>query len=125
MAKQPKQTGISVDPLVRARAREAAPIPAPIIPALPPVDHNSPERAAIDALATALARIDTLDREIGVLNARKSELYRELRGQGFDVATVRRVARERRIDPILRADRQALFDAYWGAVGQGDSAGDA
>jgi uncharacterized protein (UPF0335 family) len=124
MARQPKKTSPN-DALAQVHVpvrEEATRMPA--LSAVPPAPApaQKPPTAAAEILNSAMNRLDGLDDKIRGLNRSKSDVYAELKAQGFDAATVRKVLKERRIDPILRQEKQAIFDAYWEAVGGSQAA---
>ena len=98
------------DPLVRAREDR------PQMPALrPPPSHNGPEPAA-ETLARALIRLQRLDQQISALNGAKSDIYREMRDEGFDPPTIKRVLKDKKVDPLLREERAQMYRTYWQAL---------
>ncbi len=70
---------------------------------------------AADLLVSGLDRLDELDRQITALNAQKSDVYRDMKDKGMELDKVRWLHKERRLDPIARAERDAKRDAYWRA----------
>ena len=71
---------------------------------------------AAGKLKSFVERIERVEIEIGSLNADKSEIYKEARGEGFDPAIIRLVVRERGKDELKRVEQGELFDLYWGAI---------
>ena len=66
-------------------------------------------------LCDFVARAEGIEREISGLNGQKAGLYREARGAGFDVATLKAAVtlrRRRAKDPSGYEDRGALLDLY-------------
>jgi len=115
MAKSPKPTTPPTDPL--AHVREEMPrMPALTPPKKPTIGDNSERLHAVEILNSAIQRLGKLDLDIAALNRGKSDIYAELKAQGFDNGIVRRVIKERKLDPLVRADREKLFDAYWQAI---------
>jgi uncharacterized protein (UPF0335 family) len=109
--KEPK-----IDPLahVQVRAREGEGVmPALSAPPVPMIGHNGDAEEMLDS---AIGRLDRLDKEIAALNKAKSEVYSELAEAGFDKPTVRWLTKDMRIDPIIRADRDARRAAYAEAI---------
>jgi uncharacterized protein (UPF0335 family) len=114
MAKSPEKTK-PADPL--AHVREEMPrMPALTPPKKPTIGDNSGRLHAVEILNSAIQRLGKLDLDIAALNRGKSDIYAELKAQGFDNGIVRRVIKERKLDPLVRADREKLFEAYWQAV---------
>jgi uncharacterized protein (UPF0335 family) len=124
MARQPKKTTPN-DALaqVHVPAREE-PARMPALSAVPPAPAPAQKAPSVAAeiLISAMNRLDRLDDEIRELNRAKSDVYAELKAQGFTVPVVRQVLKERRVDPILRQEKQQIFDAYWDAVGGSQAA---
>jgi uncharacterized protein (UPF0335 family) len=89
---------------------------------MPPLPSNDPtpgighNQLAGDFLLSCIERVERIEQEIATLNLGKSDVYREMRGKGFDVATVRRVLKELKVDPAKREEREAVFDLYFTAV---------
>ena len=67
-------------------------------------------------LRSFVERIERLEEEIKALNDDKSDIYKEAKGEGFDVKTLRRVIQARRKDPADRAESDILFDTYMAAL---------
>ncbi len=67
-------------------------------------------------LRSFVERIERVEEEIKELNAGKSDIYKELRGFGFDVKAVRAVVAKRKLDTHEREEREAIFDLYWSAL---------
>jgi uncharacterized protein (UPF0335 family) len=74
------------------------------------------ETPAGGQLRAFVERIERLEAEIKELNADKSEVYKELRGVGFDVKAVRQCVAKRRLGSAEREERDAIFDMYWEAL---------
>jgi uncharacterized protein (UPF0335 family) len=75
--------------------------------------HNLPAGAR---LRSFIERVERLDEEIKSLNADKSEIYKEARGEGFDAKVMRKVVTARKMDSADREEQDALFDLYWSAI---------
>lgn len=56
------------------------------------IGHN----AGGERLASFISRIETLESEIADLNGDKSDVFKEAKGEGFDVAAMREVLKRRR-----------------------------
>lgn len=81
--------------------------------------HNSGEisqTVAAGQLRAFVERVERLDEEIKSLNGDKSEIYKEAKGVGFDVPTIRRIIQARKLDAPEREERDAIFDLYWNAL---------
>lgn len=73
-------------------------------------------------LRAFVERIERIEADIKDLNSDKSEVYKELRGCGFDVKAVRAVVAKRKLDTADREERDAMFDLYWSALNGEDRA---
>jgi len=78
--------------------------------------------AEAETIATAdlrafVERIERVEEEIKALNTDKSDIYKEARGRGWDVKTIRKVVSARKLDPNERQECDALFDLYMNALG--------
>lgn len=67
-------------------------------------------------LRAFVERIERIEADIKDLNGDKSEVYKDLRGCGFDVKAVRAVVAKRKLDTADREERDAMFDLYWSAL---------
>lgn len=77
---------------------------------------------AAGRLRSFIERVERMDEEIRDLNADKSEVYKEAKGEGFDVKTMRKVISARRMDSAEREEADAIFDLYWSALyGSGEA----
>jgi uncharacterized protein (UPF0335 family) len=70
-----------------------------------------------DKLLAYVQRIEADEASIAELNANKSETYKELRGEGFDAKTVRRLVGIRKQDPAKRQEAEELLELYAKALG--------
>lgn len=77
------------------------------------------ETVAVAKLRAYIERVERIEANIADLNADKSEVYKELRGDGFDVKTVRKIVAKRKLDTADREEQDALFDLYWDALTTG------
>lgn len=73
--------------------------------------------AAPDQLRAYVERVERLEAEIKDLNRDKSELYAEAKGNGFDVPTIKKIVRIRKLDHAERQEQDALLDLYMSALG--------
>ena len=80
------------------------------------------ETVPVAQLRAFVERIERIEADIKDLNADKSEVYKELRGCGFDVKAVRAVVAKRKLDTADREERDAMFDLYWSALNGEDRA---
>lgn len=72
---------------------------------------------ARDQLRAFVERVEHIEEEIKALNAGKSEIYAEAKGSGFDVPTIKKVVRLRKLDATERMEADALLDTYLAALG--------
>lgn len=82
---------------------------------------------AAGQLRSFVERIERLEEEKAAIATDISEIYREAKGNGFDVKTLRKVIQLRRLEPNEHAEQQALLELYMGALGMltGTPLGDA
>lgn len=73
-----------------------------------------------DQLRAFVERIERLEDEVKAINDDKSEVYKEARGNGFDVKVMRKIIADRRKDPSERQEFEAVYDAYAAALGMID-----
>ena len=71
-------------------------------------------------LRAIVERVERVDEEIKALNADKSEIYSEAKGNGFDVKALKEIVRKRRKEPHEREEFDAIVDLYWQAMVQTD-----
>jgi uncharacterized protein (UPF0335 family) len=74
------------------------------------------DTVAAAQLRAFVERIERIEADIKEMNADKSEVYKELRGVGFDVKAVRQCVAKRKLDDAERQEQDSLFDMYWGAL---------
>ena len=70
-----------------------------------------------DRLKSFVERIERLEEEKAALAEDIKEIYSEVKSAGFDVAVVRRVVKERKVEVGKREEQLTMFDLYWGAIG--------
>lgn len=73
--------------------------------------------AAPDHLRAYVERIERLEEEIAALNSDKSEVYSEAKGNGYDVPTIKKIVRIRKLDHAERLEADAMLDLYMSALG--------
>jgi uncharacterized protein (UPF0335 family) len=71
---------------------------------------------AAGQLRSFVERIERVEAEIKELNGDKSEIYKEAKGNGFDVKAIRAIVAERRADPAKAAELEAILDLYRSAL---------
>jgi uncharacterized protein (UPF0335 family) len=67
-------------------------------------------------LKTIVERVERLEAEIADLNADKSDIYKDARGNGFDVKAIKKVVSRRKLDDNKRVEEDVVFETYWDAV---------
>lgn len=70
-----------------------------------------------DRLRSFVERIERLDEERQALADDTKEIYAEAKGQGFDVKTMRKIVRLRKMDTDQRREEEALLETYLAALG--------
>lgn len=70
-----------------------------------------------DHLRSFIERVERLNEEIKGLSEDRSEIFKEAKDQGFDVAAMKQVIKIRGMDPDDREAQEALVDTYLLAVG--------
>ncbi len=72
---------------------------------------------AATQLKTILERIERLEEDKAAVMADLKEVYAEAKGNGFDVKTLRKVVRLRKISRAKRDEDEAMVDLYMAAAG--------
>lgn len=75
---------------------------------------------AKEHLKSFITRIERLEEEKAALTADIGEVYKEARGQGFDVKIMRQVVRLRKLENADRQEQAAILDLYLSALGMSD-----
>lgn len=75
-----------------------------------------PDSVAQDQLVAFVRRIESIEDRIHAENSDKSEVYKEAKGNGFDVKVLRKIIADRRKDATERGEFQSLYDLYWDAI---------
>ena len=78
--------------------------------------HNGPPRGlditAEYVVASAVARLERLDADKAAINEDISEVYKELRGEGYDVPTIKRVVQRRKKSEADVSEADELLRVY-------------
>ncbi len=69
-------------------------------------------------LKTIVERIERLEEDKAGVMSDLKEVYAEAKGNGFDVKTLRKVIRIRKMDRAKRQEEEAILDLYLSAVGE-------
>ena len=81
-------------------------------------DNSSPlGKSAKDDLKTLVARIERVEEEKAELASDVRDLYKEAKGNGFDVKAIRAIVRLRKQDESKRREEAAVLDTYLSALG--------
>jgi uncharacterized protein (UPF0335 family) len=83
-------------------------------------DARSFDRASTVAgekLRLYIERVERLDEEISGLNSDKSDVFSEMKSDGFDTKTVKRIIKLRKMEPHARQEAEALLSTYMDALG--------
>jgi len=68
-------------------------------------------------IATVVERIEKMEDEKSAISLDISEIYKEAKGNGFDVKILRKVIAARKKPQNQRDSENAIFDLYMSAVG--------
>lgn len=72
---------------------------------------------ATGRLRTVVERLERLEEDKQAVMADMKEVFAEAKGEGYDVKTLRKVLRLRKMDKAKRAEEQAILDTYLIALG--------
>ncbi len=75
------------------------------------------EAVAVDRLRSFIERIENLEYEKKETAELISDVYAELKGEGYDPKIVRKVVSIRRMDEAERKEMEAVLDLYLSALG--------
>lgn len=73
---------------------------------------------AAGQLKSIIDRVERLEVEKAEIAEQIKEVYLEAKGNGFDVAVLKKVVRLRRIDRAKRQEEDAIMDLYLSAIGE-------
>lgn len=79
----------------------------------PTIGHN----AAPDQLKSIVERVERLNEDKKAIVSDISDIFKEAKGNGFDVKALRQIIRLRTEDPSKRAERDAILETYMHALG--------
>lgn len=74
-----------------------------------------------ESLLQGVTRIERLEEEKRGIGADIKDVYAQLKSQGFDVKTIRKLVVLRRQSPEQREEEQTLLDLYMAAIGMLDA----
>lgn len=72
---------------------------------------------AADELRLLIERVERLEEEKKAMQTDIKDVYGEAKARGYDVPTMRRIVRLRKMEPHQRQEAEALLDTYAAAVG--------
>lgn len=70
-----------------------------------------------DQLLAIIERVERLDEERASIAGDISEVYKEARGNGFDVKVIKLIVRRRKMDHNELMEQEALLELYMSAIG--------
>ena len=79
------------------------------------IGHNT--GISRERLRTIIERVERLEDDKAAVMEDIKELYAEVKGDGFDVKTIKNIVRLRKMDAEKRDEQQALLDIYMSALG--------
>lgn len=74
-------------------------------------------------LRTIIERLERLEEDKQAVMADMKEVFSEAKGEGYDVKTLRKIIRIRKMDKAKRQEEQAILDLYLDALGEEAFAG--
>jgi len=69
-------------------------------------------------LKSIVERVERLEQEKAEVAEQIKEVFAEAKGNGFDVKTLRKVVRIRKMDRAKRQEEEAILDLYLSAIGE-------
>ena len=83
------------------------------------VGHNSDgiSDAAQRQLRQYIEQLEQLETEKAAIGDDLKEKFAEMKGAGYDIPTVKRLLKLRKMDPDKRSEQDALMDTYLHALG--------
>lgn len=89
----------------------------------PSIGHNSEAaeapatRFAKEQLKAIIERIERLEEEKKTISSDISDIYKEAKGNGFDVKALRTIVRMRKMDANDREQQETILETYMQALG--------
>lgn len=77
----------------------------------------STANVSAEQLKIFVERIENLEEEKAGISDDIKGAYQEMKGQGYDVKTVKSIIRLRKMDSNTRAEQEALLETYIAALG--------
>lgn len=78
----------------------------------PQAGHNSNEQ-----LKAIVERIENVNEQIREMTVDRSDIFKEAKGNGFDIKALRTIIRLRAMNPDDIATQEAILDSYKNALG--------
>lgn len=75
------------------------------------------DNVSADQLRLFIERIENIEERMNADKDDRKDVYSELKGEGYDVKTVRQIIRLRKIDKDARDEAEALMETYCSALG--------
>ena len=69
-------------------------------------------------LRTIIERLERLEEDKQAIMGDMKEVFAEAKGEGYDVKTLRKVIRIRKLDKAKRQEEEAILDLYLSALGE-------
>jgi uncharacterized protein (UPF0335 family) len=69
-------------------------------------------------LKSIIDRLENLETEKAEVAEQIKEVFAEAKGNGYDVKTLRKVLRIRKVDRARRQEEEAILDLYLSAIGE-------
>lgn len=82
------------------------------------IGHNSINNDTAKRLLSIIERIERLEEQKKELSEDVKHIFKEAKSAGFDAPTIRLLIKRRAEDAAKREEREALLEAYLGALGQ-------
>ena len=73
---------------------------------------------AADRLRSFIERVERLEEDKAAVTNDIKEVYAEAKGEGYDVKTLRKVVRLRKLDRAERQEQEAMLELYLAALGE-------
>lgn len=80
-------------------------------------DNTSADSVAADQLRAIVERVERMHEEKRAIADDISEIYKEAKGNGFDVKVIKRIVADRAKDQNDLAEFESLYDLYRSALG--------
>ncbi|UMM63113.1 DUF2312 domain-containing protein [Aristophania vespae] len=72
---------------------------------------------AADRLRSIIERIERLEEEKKALSGDISDIFAEAKSAGFDIKVIKRIIKERKLEPSEVEEQETLLDIYRRALG--------